>query len=151
MQRSIRVQRTCRECGVEFEVLPGVVNQHGGIYCDMKCRRAAQQHRWSSDERLSRFWSMVEKTECCWLWDGYLTRSGYGYFAFDRKSEPTHRISYRLAYGEVPDGLIVRHQCDVKECVRPDHLVVGTQLENIADYLERHARPKCCGWLEAGT
>jgi hypothetical protein len=41
----------------------------------------------------------------------------------------------------VPDGLFVLHRCDVKSCVRPEHLWVGTQAENMADMFKKGRHP----------
>ncbi len=68
-----------------------------------------------------RFWSKVEKTESCWLWKGGTTARGYGQFYLD-KSLLAHRFSYTLLVGPIPDGLLFDHTCQVKTCVRPDHL-----------------------------
>lgn len=48
-----------------------------------------------------------------------------------------HKFSYELAHGLVPAGKVVRHRCDNPKCVRPDHLLVGTQADNLADMRER--------------
>lgn len=85
-----------------------------------------------------RFWKKVHKTDTCWLWTGSANRHGYGSFAVDgrdalRRSENAHRFSWRLHYGDIPAGVDVCHRCDVPRCVRPDHLWLGTRLENMAD------------------
>lgn len=83
------------------------------------------------------FWKRVEKTETCWLWRGKLVGIGYGSFANGAKGNVTHHRAHRFAYalcvGPIPPGMQVLHRCDVPACVRPDHLFLGTQLDNMHD------------------
>lgn len=44
-----------------------------------------------------------------------------------------HRVMYELTNGEIPEGIHVLHKCDVRCCGNPDHLFLGTNLENIRD------------------
>ena len=48
-----------------------------------------------------------------------------------------HHVAYRLYKGEIPPDLMLRHKCDVKSCVNPDHLEVGTALDNVTDAVTR--------------
>ena len=77
------------------------------------------------------FWELVEKSDACWLWTGG-TRNEYGWFNPARTR--AHRHSYLLAKGPIPDGLMILHTCDVKLCVRPDHLYAGTAKDNGRDF-----------------
>ena len=81
-----------------------------------------------------RFNKKIDKTETCWNWLGLLDCGGYGRFSIGNgKWFKAHRVSYQLFKGEIPEGLVVRHQCNNRKCVNPEHLELGTQKDNIAD------------------
>lgn len=78
-------------------------------------------------------------TECgCWFWLGHLNEDGYGGIGVRGKSVLAHRASWEAFKGPIPDGLCVLHSCDIPCCVNPDHLSVGSQLENIADRVKKN-------------
>lgn len=82
------------------------------------------------------FWNYVEKTisdEDCWLWRGFVRKDGYGKAWFNGKIYKAHRASYEIHYGEIPKGFLICHKCDVRHCVNPNHLFVGTYLDNMKD------------------
>jgi hypothetical protein len=73
----------------------------------------------------------------CWIWIGGLRENGYGYHAFNGKKEQAHRISWEIYKGPIPQGKFVLHKCDVRPCVNPDHLFIGTQKDNIQDCIQK--------------
>jgi len=87
-----------------------------------------------------RFWSNVEKTLDCWLYTGPLNHLGYGIFYHsDGRGEGAHRVAYKMANGEIPEGCIVGHLCNVRNCVRWDHLVAWPKGDDVR-YMEQCGR-----------
>ncbi len=95
--------------------------------------------------QLERFWSKVDKSGSCWLWTAAKNPNGYGLFQAPRPKTkgghraPTkaHRLAWELENGPIATGMKILHQCDVPACVRPSHLHLGTQRENMAEMKAR--------------
>jgi len=83
------------------------------------------------------FWSLVEKTSDCWVWRGGFDSRGYGRIYRNGKRRGTHRISYEMANGPITNGLFVCHHCDNRPCVKPDHLFLGTHIDNMQDSVKK--------------
>jgi hypothetical protein len=88
--------------------------------------------------KMERFWNKVYKTESCWLWVGAKTPKGYGQFCHEGKIRRAHRLAYVLAFGEIPAELFVCHKCDNPSCVRPKHLFLGTNRDNVMDAIAKY-------------
>ena len=73
----------------------------------------------------------------CWLWTGFKSTTGYGVLQVDGKKIKAHRISYEIYKKQIPQGMSVLHKCDVRECVNPDHLFIGTHQDNMKDMVEK--------------
>lgn len=87
-----------------------------------------------------RFWAKVKRAadDECWLWQDAVRTDGYGVIQSSRgRIEAAHRVAYTLAYGDIPDGLWVLHRCDVKRCVNPQHLFLGTRQDNMDDMVAK--------------
>jgi len=80
------------------------------------------------------FERFVNKTKSCWMWTGAI-RNGYGAFSTrnPKKVHKANRFAWQLYRGEIPEGLCVLHICDVRICVNPDHLWLGTHQDNMDD------------------
>jgi hypothetical protein len=83
------------------------------------------------------FWSHVQKGEGCWEWQAARAANGYGRAFFEGRVQSAHRIAFQLVHGPVPSWMVIRHTCDNPPCVRPDHLLTGTQADNVADSIRR--------------
>lgn len=96
-----------------------------------------------------RFWSKVKKLDglnACWEWCGTRSR-GYGRFRVGggRGTMQAHIFSHELAFGRIKGNLLVLHKCDNCCCVRPSHLFLGTQSDNIRDSVAKGRWPDRSG------
>jgi hypothetical protein len=85
----------------------------------------------------TRFEQKIQKTDDCWLWVSSIDNIGYGRFCLDRRNAKAHRVAWQLYRGPIENGLFVLHKCDVRNCVNPDHLFLGTQDDNIKDCVRK--------------
>ena len=129
------VKQPCDFCGKPFRAYRSRTQKPARCcsrYCyDNKRRRVAPSER---------FWRHVvpRNKNQCWEWSGNIGSHGYGQFTIERGSVTTApRFSYKLHFGAIPTGAVVRHTCDNKRCVNPSHLQIGTQKQNGADFVQR--------------
>lgn len=124
------VPRICEECAETFLVEPRSVRRGGGRFCTKDCYRV-----WSNP--LNRFWSKVicDVATGCWLWTASL-RGGYGQFYDGTRLTKAVRFCWELFNPPIPKGLRICHNCpagDNPQCVRPDHMFLGTARDNSRD------------------
>lgn len=123
------VDALCEACSSPFRAQRANVERGGGRFCSRDCYTGTPE---------SRFWSHVKKSEGCWIWTAGTNRGGYGKFSVHHEDGTTaHRFSWELHNGSIPDGLMVLHSCDNPPCVRPDHLFIGTHMDNCEDAVKK--------------
>jgi hypothetical protein len=87
-----------------------------------------------NDKDVYRFQSYLRPQEGCWGYKGFKRSDGYKQFVIKKRPYQAHRISWMMFNeSEIPEGLVVRHKCDNRECVNPLHLEIGTVLDNVRD------------------
>lgn len=123
----------CPVCGTPFQK-----TRQRPLACSRACWIASVRAE-SASTLVERFWAKVNKIDGgCWLWTGNLVR-GYGQICVGRTADGkqqnvyAHRFSWEHFNGPIPDGLDCLHKCDTPPCVNPDHLFLGTDLENQRD------------------
>jgi uncharacterized protein (DUF433 family) len=79
----------------------------------------------------------VLKSDGCWLWTGATGANGYGHLTIDGTRVYVHRFSFALHVRQPLDGEFVCHTCDVRNCVRPDHLFAGSVGDNNRDMWDK--------------
>lgn len=143
--------RACPRCGVIFSRGQMPPSQWARkLYCSPQCGSAAhnEANRLSAKDALDKLFMDASKTEAgCVLPARKVDANGYVIARADGRFIKAHRLSYSLNVGPIPDGLVVMHKCDVRNCINPDHLMVGTNADNTADRnaKERQARGESQG------
>ena len=93
--------------------------------------------RYAAGDSPETFWARVDKGGECWEWQGARVGGGYGTTRREGRMWLTHRLSYFLSHGSLPKEACVLHRCDNPPCVRPEHLSLGTYLDNERDKIAK--------------
>jgi hypothetical protein len=76
---------------------------------------------------------LIDKQTQCWNWLKAKNKDGYGYLWVDGKMRRAHRLSFEAFVKPIPPGKLVLHTCDNPSCINPEHLFLGTHLDNARD------------------
>lgn len=90
----------------------------------------------SLEDKFNNLW-VPEPNSGCWIWIGTVVNDGYGFISHNGDPDRAHRCSWKLFKGEIPKGIYVCHKCDTPLCVNPDHLFLGTPLDNMLDKIRK--------------
>lgn len=89
---------------------------------------------------IERFSSKTRIEGACVVWTATRNHKGYGQFRLRGQMRQAHRVAYELCVGVIPDGMHVMHTCDNRACVRPAHLRLGTNEDNMRDMAKKGRR-----------
>ena len=78
-----------------------------------------------------RFWSKVDKSGDCWTWTARTSDAGYGTTSIDGAPRYAHRTAFEMANGPIPEGMFIDHMCHTRACVKPEHLRIVTNKQNL--------------------
>lgn len=111
------MMKTCPSCNETFKK-----KYLADKYCSFRCR----------------IWELFEVDDnWCWIYKGGKDYDGYGIMSINNKSQKAHRIFWEFFKGPVTEGLQVLHTCDNPSCVKPDHLFLGTNKDNMHDKIKK--------------
>ena len=85
----------------------------------------------------SRLVSKIIQSDDCWEWIGARSKQGYGDIFLRGKHRKAHRVFYETFVSSIPDGKILCHKCDNPICVNPNHMFIGTCLDNVMDCISK--------------
>lgn len=131
----------CRcQCGIEKDVHGQSLRQGRS----KSCRRCRFTERTVHDAFKDR---VIEgNPDECWPWPRGWRRDGtanyYGTLMVHRKPYPAHRVSWEVYIGPIPERKHVLHNCDNPCCVNPNHLFLGTNIDNINDKVSKGRQAK---------
>ena len=124
----------CIYCNKEFLAYKSQIKKGTGKYCSKSC--AGQARELPPEQKLWKNTTIPEDRSKCWIYNR-MTGEGYGDMSNRKVYRRAHRFSWELHYGPIPEGMYVCHKCDVRNCVNPDHLFLGTHQDNQIDKIKK--------------
>lgn len=122
----------CDYCNKKFDKLIAEIKRTNHNFCSKYCK--SKYYANGTDVFYGKY--ETDNNECM-NFTGHLNNNGYGSIRYDGILMVAHRLSYLLAYGDIPKRKNVLHKCDNPKCINPKHLFIGTQKDNMHDMLKK--------------
>lgn len=132
----------CVYCNKEFLAYKCAIVKGNGKYCSKSC--AGQARELPPEQKFWKNTIIPKDRGQCWLYKR-VTGEGYGDMSNRKVYRRAHRFSWELHYGPIPEDMYVCHKCDVRNCVNPDHLFLGTHKDNMEDKYSKGRVGRCKG------
>lgn len=144
----LKPMKPCGFCNKLFEYYDIPSRPNRAKYCSFDCRQKGipRYKFWDSaseQQKLDRLTDSFNKKviksdnkDDCWDWNAAL-KTGYGSMKYNDKNIRAHRLSWIIHNGSIPDGLCVLHKCDNRKCNNPNHLFLGSKVDNIKDMVSK--------------
>lgn len=146
-------QVECLVCGIKFHAYLCNIERGNSRFCSQSCGAKYnskygligfkkgvgifKNHALTAQERFFKNISNESHDRGCWIWTGLKNRQGYGKLTIDYKTVITHRYSWILHNGDIPERILICHKCDTPSCVNPDHLFLGAYSDNMKDMVKK--------------
>lgn len=130
--------KCCERCSTNYLLKASPANISKQKYCSRDCRNKAAKESipiWEDSMRSRLSKRQAKRDTGCIEYTGQ--RGVYGHIEYRRKTYLTHRVSWILERGPIPDGMLVCHKCDNPLCINIEHLFLGTYKDNTQDMLKK--------------
>jgi len=122
----------CLSCGQSF--VPKYWRKtRPQIYCSQSCSAIYREKSRELPIKSRLIGGSKNGPNGCWLWTGARSSNGYGVITIHNKTKSVHVEAYKAFKGKIPKGLCVLHTCDIRPCINPQHLWIGTKGDNNRD------------------
>ena|ERR1017187_3248789 len=140
-------KRNCPNCGIvivyksKSSITRAIKDRSKCFTCYHKCQFTPEQRFWIKVDKNGPIPQHMPQLGNCWIWKGSKLPKGYGQFVItNRSTVKAHRFAYEIENGPIPKGRLCCHHCDRPDCVRSEHLFLGTDKDNIQDCVNKNRR-----------